>query len=77
MIWTAPSGKTYTTHPGSRLLFPDWDVTTADLPPPTGPPPTFADRALMMPRRHHTRAAALAAAIHAERELNKRDVPPF
>ena len=23
VIWTAPSGQTYTTHPGSRLLFPD------------------------------------------------------
>ena len=35
VIWTAPSGKTYTTHPGSRLFFPTWNVTTAELPPPT------------------------------------------
>ena len=31
VIWTAPSGTTYTTHPGSRLFFPSWDVTTADI----------------------------------------------
>ncbi|WP_164478721.1 HNH endonuclease signature motif containing protein, partial [Mycolicibacterium stellerae] len=24
VIWTAPSGKTYTTQPGSRLFFPTW-----------------------------------------------------
>jgi hypothetical protein len=36
LIWTSPSGKKYTTHPGSRIFFPDWDVTTAALPhPPT------------------------------------------
>ena len=32
LIWTAPSGATFTTHPGSRLLFPTWNVTTAELP---------------------------------------------
>jgi hypothetical protein len=31
----------------------------------------------MMPRRKHTRAANLAAAIQAERELNQSDIPPF
>jgi hypothetical protein len=30
-----------------------------------------------MPRRQRTRAADLAAAIKAERELNQRDTPPF
>ena len=78
VIWTAPSGKTYTTQPGSRLFFPAWDPTTAALPPPSGPPPPpDSGRELMMPRRKHTRAAALAAAIQAERDLNKRDTPPF
>ena len=78
LIWTAPSGATYTTAPGSRLFFPDWDVTTAALPPPTAqPPPGGGHRAVMMPRRKRTRAANLAAAIQAERELNQRDIPPF
>ena len=78
MIWTAPSGETYTTQPGSRLFFPTWDVATADLPPPTGHPPlTAGDRGLKMPRRKQTRTAALTAAIKAERALNERDTPPF
>jgi hypothetical protein len=31
----------------------------------------------MMPRRKRTRAADIAAAIQAERDLNQRDTPPF
>ena len=78
VIWTAPSGKTYTTHPGSRLFYPTWNITTAQLPPPTAqPPPQTEHRGLMMPRRKRPRAADLAAAIQAERELNQRDIPPF
>ena len=78
VIWTAPSGKTYTTHPGSRLFFATWNITTAELPAPeTKPPPDGQYRGLMMPRRKHTRAANLAAAIQAERALNGCDIPPF
>jgi Domain of unknown function (DUF222) len=78
LIWTAPSGKTYTTHPGSRLFFPNWNVTTAHLPPPTAqPPPDTPHRGLMMPRRKRPRAADIAAAIKAERALNQRDTAPF
>ncbi len=41
LIWTSPSGATYTTQPGCRLFFPAWNVTTAELPPPqTNPHPT-------------------------------------
>jgi hypothetical protein len=77
VIWTSPTGKTYTTHPGSRLFFPTWNVTTADLPPPTAQPPTNGDRGLMMPRRKRPRAADIAAAIQAERDLNQRDTASF
>jgi hypothetical protein len=77
VIWTSPTGKTYTTHPGSRLFFPAWDVTTADLPPPTQQPFTINDRGLKMPRRQRSRAAEQAARIKAERALNERDIPPF
>ena len=78
LIWTGPSGATYTTHPGSRLFYPNWNVTTAELPAPAKhPPPDAESRGLMMPRRKRTRAADLAAAIKAERELNRRDIPPF
>ncbi|HEV7855310.1 MAG TPA: DUF222 domain-containing protein [Mycobacterium sp.] len=77
VIWTAPSGKTYTTHPGSRLFYPTWNVTTAELPPTSKPPPNAEYRGLMMPRRKRPRAADIAAAIQAERDLNQRDTAPF
>ena len=79
LIWTSPSGKKYTTHPGSRLFFPSWDVTTAELPPLTLdlPPPMPGNRGLMMPRRQRTRAADEAARIRAERALNESDTAPF
>lgn len=32
IVWTSPSGQTYTTRPGSRLLFPRWKTATATLP---------------------------------------------
>src|SRR5699024_6058568 len=32
--WISPSGHTYTTHPGSRLLFPALCAPTGALPPP-------------------------------------------
>ncbi len=78
VVWTAPSGKKYRTQPGSRLFFPDWDITTAALPPPTTqPPPTSPGRGLKMPRRQRTRAADHTARIHAERAHNQLDTPPF
>ncbi|ODQ95868.1 HNH endonuclease signature motif containing protein [Mycolicibacterium holsaticum] len=73
VVWTAPSGHTYRTYPFSRVLFPNWDTTTADLPPRANAPPPSAQRALKMPRRRRTRAAENTARINAERKLNKRD----
>ena len=68
IVWTSPTGHTYTTAPGSRLLIPRWNVTTATLPPPVGqPPPTIG---VMMPIRRKTRAAQRAYRIAAERKLN-------
>lgn len=69
VIWTTPAGQTYTTTPGSRLFFPTWNTTTAELPPMTQPPPG-AGRDVQMPKRHRTRAADRAARIKAEREYN-------
>ena len=74
VIWTSPSGRTYTTKPGSRLFFPNWD-TTADLPPPPNVSPATSDRGLMMPKRRRTRAAQDAARIKAERALNSAPAP--
>lgn len=68
LIWTSPSGRKYTTKPGSPLFFPAWNTTTAQLAPPTtDPPPRASNRGLMMPRRQRTRAADQAARIKAER----------
>jgi hypothetical protein len=59
------------------LFFPNWDVTTADLPPPAVHQFTFGNRGLKMPRRQRTRAAEDASRIKAERALNELDIPPF
>ena len=75
VIWTSPSGRTYTTKPGSRLFFPMWDTTTADLPPPPPWRPNTEHRGLMMPRRRRTRAAEYAARIKAERAHNEVPAP--
>jgi hypothetical protein len=81
IVWTSPTGHTYTTAPGSRLLTPRWNTTTATLPPPVGqPPPTIG---IMMPTRRRTRATQRAYRIAAERKLNDARVaernrpPPF
>jgi hypothetical protein len=81
IVWTSPTGNTYTTAPGSRLFMPRWNVTTATLAPPTGqPPPTIG---IMMPTRRRTRATQRAYRIAAERKLNDARVternrpPPF
>ncbi len=69
LIWTTPTGHTYTIVPGSRLFFPAWDITTAALPPPAQPPPAEC-REKRMPTRSRTRAADVAARINAERDRN-------
>lgn len=77
-VWTSPTGNTYTTHPGCRSLFPDWDTDTGPLPPPPKPETFHTDRGVMMPQRQRTRAADRAARIKAEREHNNsRPPPPF
>jgi Domain of unknown function (DUF222) len=83
IIWTAPSGQTYTTRPGSRLLFPSLCAPTGELPtaPTVDRPPN--DRGLMMPKRRRTREQDRAYRIDAERALNDGHVaernkpPPF
>jgi len=81
IIWTAPTGHTYTTVPGSRLWFPSWDTTTAPL---TGQPTSeHPDRALAIPRRRRTRTDDHSRRIRCQRALNDARVaernrpPPF
>jgi Domain of unknown function (DUF222) len=83
VVWTAPTGQTYTTHPGSRQLFPALCLPTGELPcVPRGNPPT-APQGLTMPRRRRTREQDRRRRIDAERALNDAHIternqpPPF
>jgi hypothetical protein len=80
VTWTSPSGQTYTTHPGSALLFPTLCTPTAEAPLQHDPQPSN-HRGLKMPKRRRTRAQDRARRIHAERKLNddlvaERNKPP-
>jgi hypothetical protein len=74
---------TYTTRPGSALLFPALCAPTGTLWPP-GQEPTVeptGDRGVMMPKRRHPRKHNRRRAIEAERRLNdayvaERNKPP-
>jgi hypothetical protein len=76
IIWTSPHGRTYTTEPGSKLLFPS-------LCTPTAPVMITADEAraqaaqhncgLTMPRRQRTRAQDRAQRITDDRRLNEEE----
>ena len=81
MVWISPTGQTYTTRPGSWLLFPRLCLPTGQLPTaPTAKPPV-GNRSLMMPVRRRTRQQDRARRIGAERALNaahiaERNIPP-
>jgi hypothetical protein len=69
VIWTAPGGHTYTTTPGSRLLFPSLCQPTAPVTATTVP--TTHTAGMTMPRRQRTRAEDHAHRIQHERDLNR------
>ncbi len=72
IVWTSPTGHSYTTHPGSRLLFPALCQPTGRPSLPATPAPQqTAGRTLMMPTRKRTRAEDRRAGIKAERALNR------
>jgi hypothetical protein len=71
VIWTSPTGHTYTTKPGGSLFFPALAVPTGKLVLPTWTPPNTAERGLMMPARRRTRAADRAARNNWERGINE------
>ena len=70
VVWTSPHGQTYTTHPGSRILFPTLCKPTAPI-THVDAPSTSAGRALAMPRRKATRAQNRTQAINDERRHNQ------
>ena len=72
VTWTGPDDTTYTTTPGSTLLFPALCEPTAPLDPAIekaarDDPPKST---LPMPKRAHTRTHDRAQRIHHERTLN-------
>jgi hypothetical protein len=83
VIWTTPAGVTYTTRPGSVLLFPGWNIVT---PPPKKPPKSKAAKPsghdLDTFKRKRTRAQNRERRIQAEREYNAARIaevgpPPY
>ena len=82
IVWTSPSGRTYTTKPGGALFFPQLATPTEELsiavPTRDGSGP---GRGLQMPTRQRTRAAERAARVAAERGVREArwaaDPPPF
>jgi Domain of unknown function (DUF222) len=71
VIWTSPSGHTYTTKPGGSLFFPALAIPTGTLALPARTPSETASRGLMMPIRRQTRAADRAARNKWERGINE------
>ena len=70
VVWTSPHAQTYTTHPGSRILFPTLCEPTAPI-THVNTPSTSAGRALAMPRRKTTRTHNRTQAINDERAHNQ------
>lgn len=71
VIWTSPTGHTYRTLPGSKLLVPQLTVPTGTLPLRRHRDAGCADRGAMMPRRKRTRDQDRAHRMDAERRQNQ------
>ena len=73
VVWTCPQGQTYTTYPGSRLLFPTLCRPTAPVTARETPSATInaRGRTLAMPRRTTTRTQNRTHAITDERRYNE------
>ncbi|MCV7131839.1 DUF222 domain-containing protein [Mycobacterium hodleri] len=69
IVWTAPDGRTHTTTPGSRLLFPELSQPTRTV--EARSVPTRHASGLTMPRRTTTRAHDRARRIQRERDLSQ------
>jgi hypothetical protein len=70
VVWTDPDGHTSTSHPGSRLLFPELCTPTAEFTITDSPPPKHT-AGLTMPRRTTTRAQDRRRRIEGERHANE------
>lgn len=90
VVWRSPGGQTFTTHPGSRVLFPALCRPTAPVAAAVataaelnGRTARSAPSGLGMPRRSETRAQSRARRIDDQRRINeallesRNDDPPF
>ncbi|MBB5164532.1 DUF222 domain-containing protein, partial [Mycobacterium sp. AZCC_0083] len=85
VVWTSPSGQSYTTRPGSRLLFPSLCLPTAPVTITVTETPTAHTAGLTMPRRTTTRSQDRRQRIDDERRRNEAEneaaafdaIPPF
>lgn len=81
IVWTSPSGRSYTTTPGGALIFPQLADPTGELSVVARQDDRRTWHYLMMPTRRRTRAAERDARIAAERARNEAmmaaDPPPF
>ncbi len=71
VTWTAPTGHTYTTKPGSSLFFPVLATSTGELKVARSGELYSRARGLMMPRRKRTRAEDRRYRVAAERRINE------
>jgi Domain of unknown function (DUF222) len=71
VIWTSPTGHTYTTKPAGAVLFPVLAVPTGTLALPTPTPAGTGNHGVMMPTRRRSRAADRAARNDWERGINE------
>lgn len=82
IVWTSPTGRSYTTRPGCHLLFPAWDTTVGDQ-KSSAVAPVNDGRTRTMPLRRRTRTADRTYRMSCERALNAANVaernkpPPF
>jgi hypothetical protein len=67
IVFTAPSGHTYTTEPHGAAMFPALAQSTGELDLPAHVVDPETDRRAMMPRRKQTRAQDRHDRINAER----------
>ncbi|TDH51383.1 HNH endonuclease [Mycobacterium eburneum] len=71
VVWTSPSGRTYTTSPGGAIFFPVLAAPTGKLVLPTATRVPHTGRGVMMPRRSRTRSQARRYRISCERRINE------
>jgi hypothetical protein len=68
VIWTAPTGHTYTTKLGGSLFFPQLALPTGEFVISDGAGPPQTNRGVMMPTRRRTRSQDRAYRIALERQ---------